>query len=379
MRRLAASFALIAAAGVSACGSPIEVYTGCTPANGFTPICGPHNPEDLVAVPSGEWILFGEFRGLSGPGVGAGAIGAVHVVNRTIMRLYPSPAAGRPDGAGAGSPPGDPTCPGPPDPNRFSLHGLSLAAFAGEPLRLLAVNHGGREAIEIFGVRADASPPQLTWQGCVPLPDGLEGNDVAALPGGGLLVTAYSSNHAWTAVAVLLRLTNGAVHEWLPGAGWREVPGTRAALPNGILVSADGATLYVAASRGDEVFRVQRQGDPARTSVPVAAPDNLTWTADGDILAASLRTPLMSVMRTCRDLATGACGGTSAVVRVRPQPLAATDLLVHTGAPLGAFTAAIAVGNELFVGTAFGDRLAVTSLPTGDADGARRARPGRVP
>jgi sugar lactone lactonase YvrE len=106
------------------------------------------------------------------------------------------------------------------------------------------VNHGGREAVELFEVSA-VGEVSLAWRGCALPPDQAILNDVVALPDGGFLATKmYSSSRTTPGILTLgralLGMETGEVLEWQPGAGFREVPGTRGSIPNGIEVSDDG-------------------------------------------------------------------------------------------------------------------------------------------
>ena len=47
--------------------------------------------------------------------------------------------------------------------------------------------------------------------------------------------------------------------EWQRAAGWKKVPNSDSALPNGIAVSPDGETLYVDVYLGDEVRKIARR------------------------------------------------------------------------------------------------------------------------
>jgi hypothetical protein len=62
--------------------------------------------------------------------------------------------------------------PRPLDPALFNARGLSLSRLAGDRWRLLVVNHGGRESIEVFDVDLAPARPRLVWRGCLPMPAG---------------------------------------------------------------------------------------------------------------------------------------------------------------------------------------------------------------
>jgi hypothetical protein len=228
--------------------------------------------------------------------------------------------------------------------------------------KLFVVNQGGPESIELFEIDASGNLPQATWRGCVRLPDGVQGNNLAALPGGGFIVSSYpagsglASPPVWlNAIKALLGMEVGALLEWNAAAGWREIA---RANPNGVLVSPDGKTVFYAAPFDDEVVRVSRVGEPGRQAVSVTQPDNLTWTEDGKILAASVRGSIFRMFLDCSDLLSGTCGQGFAVVEIDPESLEARELIVHQGPPMGMVTVALEVGDRIYLGTAMGDRVA---------------------
>jgi hypothetical protein len=256
-------------------------------------------------------------------------------------------------------------CPEAPDPDVFAPRGFDLVASGPPPWVLLVVNHGGREAIEVFSVMPqDIGAPAVTWHGCVKLPAGMAGDDVVGLPEGGF---AVSQNPVGTSAPETIgalfgggsgRPSGGAI-EWHRDRGWNPVAGTEASVASGIAVSADGRRLFLAAWGAGALIRVERQGDPARTSVALGVhPDKLAWSPDGRLLLAGQRGSVRALAK-CFDAAHGSCAAPFAVLSVDPDTLATRVVLEHDGAALGAASSAVRVGDALFLGTFSGDRLGV--------------------
>ena len=61
------------------------------------------------------------------------------------------------------------------------------------------------------------------------------------------------------AKATLFGGETGWVYAWSSRAGFSEVPGTRAAGPNGIELSADGEKIFLNATLASEVLRIDRR------------------------------------------------------------------------------------------------------------------------
>src|SRR5262249_49676568 len=145
---------------------------------------------------------------------------------------------------------------------------------------------------------------------------------------------------------------NGELWEWHPGGEWTKVPGSESSGPNGLEISNDGKTLYIGAWGSQSVVRLSRGQNPVkRDAVNVGfRVDNVRWTPDGMLLAAGQGA--VNPMR--------AEGGTAYVARINPQTLKSDELIRHPTSELFSVgTVAVEVGNEIWVGSARGDRIAI--------------------
>jgi hypothetical protein len=354
---LGAAFAL----ACSRAQPPIET---CEPLKNARPVCGFHNPEDFALLEQSHALVVSEMG--SPDGSRPGALVLFDLERETTTPLFPAPGSA-PEAARPGW--GDPTCPGAPDARAFAPHGLDLAARPDGARELLVVNHGGRgerDAVELFEVvESPPAAPRLAFRGCALAPDDSLLNDVAALPDGGFVATnSLPKRHpAVYLVLGLLRVPTGDVLEWQPGAGFRELPGTRAAFPNGIAVSKDGETLWVDEYLDDEVRKISRKTGALLASVDVPSPDNLNWTPSGKLLVASHNAPLNEIA-ACARLEKGQCPFWFAIQMLDPvrmdPPITFYD---NSGPPLGGGTSALQVGGELVIGSFAGDRLLRVTLP----------------
>jgi hypothetical protein len=90
---------------------------------------------------------------------------------------------------------------------------------------ILLINHGEREAIEVFTIDAKGAKPAISWAGCVILPKEVMANSVAILPGGGFLTTKYFDPTAPNSIKELIQgKISGAVYEWHPGGNVNSQP-----------------------------------------------------------------------------------------------------------------------------------------------------------
>ena len=215
---------LVASSGCA--GSPRDA---CDDDGSLRTVCGFHNPEDLAVLDDGRTVVVSQMRR---DGVGGSL--AVWQDATEPRRLWPGRE--RP-GIAAGPAAGDPSCP-PPAPEVFAPHGVFAA-----PPGLYVVNHGGRESVEIFALDWDAESLEARWRGCVELPPDASANDVAVGPQGEIVVSNMGAPGSMVRTSLLAQLgfETGDVLVWRSAEGWSPVPGSRARMPNGVALSADGA------------------------------------------------------------------------------------------------------------------------------------------
>jgi hypothetical protein len=301
-------------------------------------VCGVQNAEDIVQVGTTEWLLASNLAGPDEPG--AGVIYLIDSEERVAEEAFPgeSPVL-RHDATMY------PDCPSI-DLDHLEVHGLALRETAPGTFRLYATTHGSVEAIQAWELDATGEKPQLTWIGCVPLPDGMFANAVAILSDGGFVSTKFYDTNGPSPNVLLERgEVTGEVYEWHPGGPVTAIPNTELSGANGIELSADERYLYVAAYGSREIVRFDRGSNPApRMSTAVdIAPDNLRWTQDGMLLTAGVN----------------ATAGTGwSVLEIDPSNLTATNVASFTrDAELQNASTALAVGDEVWIGTWRGDRV----------------------
>lgn len=363
MRTFAARRFGIALAALLACGGGVEAILECEGTEGVRVVCGFQNPEDLALLPGREALLVSQFGSMDG--ARSGSLVVFRPGSGEIEPLFPRGGAGTVPDVVAGPVWGDPDCPGLPSA-AFSPHGIDLASRPDGALQLLVVNHGGRETVEFFEV-SGSGEVSLAWRGCALPPDQAILNDVVALPEGGFLATKmYSSSEGTPGILTVgravLGMETGQVLEWQSGAGFREVPGTRGSIPNGIELSDDGESIYLNLYSASEVRRVARHSGATLGAAEVSYPDNLSWGADGRLLVAS-HTASLSEMTACNELEAGTCPIAFEIVALSPDLSEREVLFANAGPPMGAGTVAIQVGDELIIGTYAGDRVALVRLP----------------
>ena len=310
----------------------------CEPAGDLKFVCGPISVEDFLPVDGGRWLVGGSYK------VGSAGLYLIDTQAKSYKDVALSTAAKT-----------DPRydCPAP-DLKGLQTHGLDVVPGHDGITTVYAVNHGGRESVEVF--RLNAAKASAEWVGCVVMPPGVNPNSVAALAKGAFVVTKFLDNNDKEAFQhILAGQVNGAVYLWTPGKSFSEVPGTQLSGDNGILASHDGKWIYVNAYGTREIYRVPLSGQGERTSVKVDFnPDNLRWAPDGTIFATGQFVTAQSLR--------GRHGW--ATVRVDPTTLKVTPVVKEPGyAQFDDATSAVQVGQTLWFGTFRGDRVAYRQAP----------------
>ncbi len=304
----------------------------CDPADGY--VCHQQGPEDLVALGS-DWAVASAYSG-------TGGVTLIRLSDRMSYTAYPSvEAAERLDSETY------PECPGPPSAGAFTTHGVYVAPGEGPVHELFVVGHGARESIEVFEVDTRGTMPAVTWIGCAIAPDPIGLNSVRGLPDGGFITTNFLPRGE-PMQAMMDGTPNGELWEWHTESGWRQVPGSEASGANGVELSDDGRTLYVAAWGSQSLFTLSRGVEPPRREeIDLGFRiDNIHWARDGRLIGA------------------GQVGQDWRVVMIDPETLEVEEIYRQRDMPgFGGGTVALEVGDELWVGSYRGDRIAVVERP----------------
>ena len=301
----------------------------------------------------GHWLVVSQMPTSKAPG----SLIAFHPESRRIWPLYPPRAAAfapLPDsGDSRDAADGGCAAGAPPPLSDFAPHGIDVSVT-----RLLVVNHGRREAIEEFEISAEGGGPVLSWKSCTPLPPNASANDVVALRDGGFAATKMIERPQWLGIAkLLLGMNTGALLRYSPTArAWETVPNSEGKAPNGVEVETDG-TFFIAEWTGRRIVRIEPDGSDRKTVELDFSPDNLAWSARGQLLVAGQRASVLDVPG-CAALEQGTCALPSVVVMVDPMVMSVSPLVEDDPATVvGAASIAVELDGDLWIGAFSGNRL----------------------
>jgi len=341
---IAAVFALGTATGCT------PAITDCEPQGDIRPVCDMKTPEDIAAVPDGRHLLLAHFGHM---GKGTGSISLFDTQTETLQALYPAPGG---QGPWHRAEWGEPSCTEPPNAS-FGPHGTHLHRLHDGRWRYLVVNHGDREAVELFELLLAGDTPQLAWRGCVhAAPDTLM-NDVVGLENGDLVYTRMF--HVSDKLALpksLLGRATGELWRWRRGRGLEALPATAAAMPNGLEISADNQFVYANMYMEGQVWQVRLADGTVVRRYDIASADNSAWGSDGRLWLASHEMGAGDFI-SCYPNPEQPCPGPFSIVALDPDTGESERLFHHEGPPMGAATVAVPQAGRVYMGSFLGDRM----------------------
>ena len=131
-------------------------------------------------------------------------------------------------------------------------------------------------------------------------------------------------------------------------------PGSEASGANGVELSDDGRTLYIAAWGGENFIRLSRGADPpVREVVELGFKiDNIHWARDGRLIGAGQLSDNGQVNQNWQ------------IVMIDPETLETETIFRQDAMPgFQGGTVALEVGDDIWVGSYTGDRIAIIPAP----------------
>lgn len=355
---------IIAAAAALSMAVVLAPSAGARPTDSGKPdyrlalTAAPPSPEDIVSVPGTGQVVV---SGLASDPLAEDSVGHLYAMDtrsRQATEIWPdrNPRADWDRSTYA-------ECPGPPDLTKASPHGINVETDARGRSTLYVVNHGGREAIEVFRVRKRAAdkPIGLTWIGCAVMPEATFPNGVAPLPDrdGFVVSNFFDPTSPAPFAGMFTGDKTGDVRQWTPRRGWRTVPRSALGGANGIEVTEDGRSIVVAAWGERKVYRIPLRGAglPKRSVDVPMKPDNLRWTARGRLLFTGQDITEEQFVACQKDDLAGCPTGIK-VLEVDPLTLRVRRVFASTTTSFRVPTVAAPVGRDIWVGTVKGEQVA---------------------
>lgn len=303
-------------------------------------VCGTQAPEDFEVTPDGKYLVIAKF--------GQNVASALDLFNLDTHAFSVLPMSAEKK-AGWGEP-GCTESIG----MQTGAHGLSLTQRTSGEWQLYVVNHRVRESMEMFELQPDGAAWKLVWRGCVMAQQPY--NDVSALPDGGFVATRPTAL-VKEGQDIFAGEPTGNVGRWSEAGGEQLLPGTEYGYPNGVLVSKDGRYAYISGwtTRSFHRYDLTAMRETGRADFSFM-PDNLTWTADGKLIAAGIK----GVNGNCPETSTTPCLQGMMVAQVDPESLQVSVLFDNEGrALINGTSVGIKVDDSIYVGSFQGERLVI--------------------
>lgn len=344
--------AIIALAAVLIGFGAVYIYysTGHNAADpkGFESIRGLNNAEDMVQIGDTKWVLAGNL------GDKSWKKGGLYLIDSDSLQWKKADI----DFSGAAAEGYEEIA----DPELFSSHGIALKQIDANKFEVYAVNHGGRESVEIFELIVKDDTPEIVWKGSVPTPDGMRGNSVAPLSDGFLVTIPMTGGDLVTFSDFLAGKPTGAVYQWTAKEGYREIPGGKLAGDNGITVSPDERWAFVNGYSSRSVTRLNLADEQTEqvTAQLSFLPDNIRYSADGTLLVTGQDTNILTVVLLTNGTGIGVSPSNTAVAKLDPETMEVTEVLkLLRFRAFGGGTTALYVGNDLWVSSFRAQRIMI--------------------
>lgn len=326
--------------------SPSSGAEDCAPSGGLMFICEIQNPEDLVHIPSTGLLIASSM-------IAGGGLHLVDTKAKSRIKLqigtvqFPGPELSAYT-----------NCSQPLNPKQAIFHGLSLRPGREDgQYTLYAVNHGGRESIEVFHLHLRKTGPSIKWIGCVTLPPEIIANSVATFSDGAMVVTVPVLPGHSLREAVDGNIT-GAVFLWTPESRvFKRLAGTELPANNGIETSADGHAFYVVSMNHVVAYsRANPAASPRKIELPGFMADNIHWASGRRLIVAGV------VGTTSIENTYSARG--YVVATLDPDTSSVSELVRGPAIPTfsGASVAA-KIGAEVWIGSSRANRIGHRPFP----------------
>lgn len=311
-------------------------------------LTGVERPEDLLQLPGSHWIIVSCY---SPSTTTSGKLMAIdlHKQHAAPLEVFPGPVTlknGKPSENN-------------PINNLFRPHGINCLQTGINRYRLFVINHGSKETIEVFDVDLRSGNLQITWSKSLGLPTTVWANGIVISPDETVFVTSmYDPADKKFIDEFEEGKPTGQVWKWTANHGWQTLNDKLLSGANGIEISRDGQMLYVSewAKRRLWKFSLNKAVVDSYIQLDFLT-DNLRWTEKGNLLITGQKTS-PAILFKAHSLQQEEGGNQFSVAEINPVTFTADSLIDGGSRDFGWGTVAIAVGNEIWVGSSLTNKIA---------------------
>ncbi|MDF0715627.1 SMP-30/gluconolactonase/LRE family protein [Muricauda sp. 334s03] len=303
-------------------------------------IKGIDNPEDLIKVNGTDWAIVSSMVSTK---QSSGAIFALNTKSESIMLLFRLiNEQDNYDGL-----------------THFSPHGIYLTQSSVGNYQLYVINHGSREAIEIFDLIIVDKLPKLKWKRHIDFPKNVWANGLVVDGDGSIYATSmYDPTESDFLQKFDKGNPTGQIWKWhKTKLEWQPLLPTFFSGANGIAISPNGENLYVSEWARRKVHKISLAKKNITASATVGfLPDNIRWSIEGNLLIAGQNGRPVEVFES---------KGISiknmyfSIVEMSPETLKFEELIKGGGADFANATVAMEANNLYWVGCVQNNKIAV--------------------
>jgi hypothetical protein len=336
---------------IASCAAPLPPIEDCEPRGEILPVCDMRTPEDIAALPDDRFLLLAHFGHM---GEEPGSLSLFDTQSETLRALYPRPTGA--EDKVHGTEWGEAACTEPPG-DSLGPHGTHLHQLDDGRWRYLVVNHGEREAVELFELIPAGAESQLVWRGCVFAAEDTMMNDVVGLNDGDVVYTRmFPPSDSLALPKSALGIPTGELWRWNAETGLAPLPSTRAAQPNGLEIDAANDYVYANMYMEAQVWRVRLSDGEVTARYKIPNADNSAWGSDGRLWVTTHDMGIRDIL-ACFDRPEAPCPGGFDIIALDPATGEFESVFRHEGPPMGAATVAVPQGGRVYMGSFVGDRM----------------------
>lgn len=303
-------------------------------------LAGIDKPEDLIRLPDSHWVIVSSYSTSTET---SGKLMAIDLTNDSAPPrvIYPAQIINNAE------------------PTLFKPHGINCLKTGDNSYQLFAINHGLKESVEVFEIKVQSGKLGIVWNKRIMLPVNVWANGIVASVDGAIYVTSMYDPADKKFINKFARgMPTGQVWRWTSNKGWQTINNKLLSAANGIEIAKDGQTLYVSEWAKGRLWRFSLDGSAKEAFIQLDfLTDNLRWTEAGKLLVTGQKaSPL--VLFAAQTLQDKKDGNQFSVVEIDPLTFKATTLVNGGNAEFGWGTVAIAVQDEIWVGSVLVNKIA---------------------
>ncbi len=331
---------------------PKKNINNCESSEQIDVICGVSNPEDIVAIPNTEFLLFSEFGGMQ-PFSKFKKESFLKILNTQMDHvIIPKLKFGK-------KTLGEENC-NRDENDEFNLHGIDVLQ-KGKVIQVGAINHYPKETIEMFELERLNNNWFITWKGCISINNNVFLNDLSFKEDGTFYTTVMFDDDDITwikwLISSIFKKDTGYIKYW-DGKNFQILENSNGVQPNGIAFDKDNKLIYVAYNQGNLINIFDPIAKRVINSIYINSPDNIT--IDNNSIFVTELNHNLGDSPNCINMTV--CSLPFSVIELSKEDLKQINKYEYSNTIFGLPTVAVPHNNSIYIGSFHSERIAKISL-----------------